>query len=86
MGYNALNLFIIQTNNGKPVEWDLVNEVDKGLSNGIHIAIVIHVLIIHIGHNRYGGRKGHERTIALIRLRNQDIPLAQFRIGAAPDI
>ncbi len=86
MGNNALDLFIVQTYYGEPVEWDLVDEVDKGLPNGVHVAVVIHVFLVHIGDDRYGRRKGHERTITLIRLRHKDIPLPQFCIGSAPNI
>ena len=54
---------------------NVIDKIYKCTSEGSHIPVIVHVFTVNIGYDRYGRRQGHERTIALVRLCDQNVSL-----------
>ena len=90
LGNHPLQVMIIETQHDQPVEWHLVDKIDKGRANLIEILVVVEMVLIDIGDHGNGRRQLQERTIRFVGLGNQELALAELcvrtdRIKSAAD-
>src|SRR5438876_9905218 len=61
-----------------------MDELEVRVAQPLHLAVVVEVLAIDVGHHRDDGREEEEGAVALVRLGDQELALPQAR-GARPD-
>ena len=73
---------MIETERGKTVERQILQEGAIGVAHGIEITIKFHMFGIDVGYHGYGGRQFDEATVGLICLNDHPITGAEARVGA----
>ena len=80
--YNIADIFIVKAHNPEALRANLAEELGKCLDDILHGAIMVHVVILHIGHNAHIRIILQESAIAFICLGHQVIALAQLGVAA----
>src|SRR6185437_9766542 len=79
---NSLDIRIFHANDGGAIERNLVNELGKSSTNFVDRGVVIQMLPVDVRHNRDNRGQLQKRAVALVRLDNQELALADTRIRA----
>src|SRR5512143_2375295 len=80
-GDQLLDIRVVDAQDREPVEGDLVDEVEERLLDLPDPRIEIEVLRVDVGDHRHRRGKLQERAVALVRLRDKELSLAQLRVG-----
>src|SRR5438876_7570608 len=59
-----------------------MDELEVRVAQPLHLAVVVEVLAIDVGHHRDDGREEEEGAVALVRLGDQELALPQACVGA----
>ncbi len=82
-GKKLLDILVIQAQDGRPVERNLLDELEERGANLNDGRIVIQVFAVDVRNHRQDGAELQKRSITFVRFDNQEIALPDARIGAA---
>ena len=81
-GDQRLHFRMVRAHHAKAVERNIFNELAESLANLVERAVVIEMLGIDVGDDRYLGRQLQEGAVALVGLDHHPLALAHAGIGA----
>src|SRR5271165_3374153 len=81
-GQDGGKLRIVEAGHAGSVKGHAVHEVDEGILHVGHVAVTIHVLAVEVGDDGENGRQLQEGAVALVRLRDKVLRLAEARVRA----
>ena len=82
-GQDGLHVIVVQADDGRAVERNLVDELDEGGADGVERGVVVQVFAVDVGDDREDGRELEERAVAFVGFHHQEIAVAHARVGAA---
>ena len=79
---DVLHRGVVEAQHRAAVEGDLVHEAEEGLLDVGEVAVGVEVLAVDVRDDGHGGGELQERAVGLVRLRHQELALAEPRAGA----